>query len=450
MLRLADYELPQALLHWMLAGPWQGRRKLVQRLGRDAQDPIDELLNAAANYAAAHTASLQGFIQWFDAGEGELKREADASEGLVRVMTVHGSKGLQAPIVILADATGNPDTSPVRGLALQDGELGVPLPPLSGEERVGPIAAAEAQTAREERQEHWRLLYVAMTRAEEALFIGGALGKNESAPAPDSWYARLAPLCSDPPVDDPIWGERRVHGARPDPVAGRETSVDTKALEIPDWAVTPIGPEPRPPRPLAPSAAGNEQGADPPLPPEAMREAARRGVLIHRLLERLPDLAPDGREEQAKQWLARQAPDLPAAMRAEILASALAVLGDPQFADIFSCAALAEVPLAATVEGQVIAGTADRLLVTADKVTIVDFKTARRPPSNLAEVPQTTLRQMGAYAAALAQIYPGREISAAVLYTQRPLLLAIPREMLTAHKPQLSTAQESFSAMLLE
>ena len=120
LLAQADFEPPQALLHWMLVGPWQGRRKLVARLGREANDPIDELLNAALTYAGAYTPSLQGFIRWFDAGEGELKREAGASEGLVRVMTVHGSKGLQAPIVILADATGNPDSSPTRGLTLDE------------------------------------------------------------------------------------------------------------------------------------------------------------------------------------------------------------------------------------------------------------------------------------------------------------------------------------------
>jgi ATP-dependent helicase/nuclease subunit A len=102
LLARADWELPQALLHWMLTGPWQGRRKLIARLGREANDPIDELLNAANAYAGSHVASLQGFITWFDAGEGELKRETGGSEGLVRVMTVHGSKGLQAPIVILA------------------------------------------------------------------------------------------------------------------------------------------------------------------------------------------------------------------------------------------------------------------------------------------------------------------------------------------------------------
>ena len=136
LLALADFETPQALLHWILLGPWQARAKLVARLGKEANDPIDELLNAALQFSSANTSSLQGFIRWFDAGDGELKREAEGQGDLVRVMTVHGSKGLQAPIVILADACGDPDASRPSGLSLEEqlpggGGLTVPLPDLN-------------------------------------------------------------------------------------------------------------------------------------------------------------------------------------------------------------------------------------------------------------------------------------------------------------------------------
>ncbi len=461
LLGRADFEPPQALLHWLLVGPWDARSKLVARLGREANDPIDELLNAALAYAAGNTPSLQGFIRWFDAGEGELKRDAGAADGLARVMTVHGAKGLQAPIVILADATGNPDTSPTRGLSLEEVLPGgdgrrLPLPDLRGEEKVGRIATAEGTARRAEREEHWRLLYVAMTRAEEALFIGGALGKRETAPAADSWYARLAPLFLSDPLADPIWGERHEIGQR----AGFEVvrargAFDRQAdlfggderaggLALPAWVNHAIGAEPRPPRPLAPSSAGQEQGSEPPLPPGALAAAARRGVLIHRLLERLPDVPLAERERRAADWLARHAADLDEGERADILARSLAVLAEPHWADLFGPEALAEVPLAATVDGQVIAGTADRLLVGPDRVLVADFKTARQPPASLEQVPASTLRQMAAYVAALGAIYPGRRIEAAILYTQTPLLIALPPALVAEHKPTLIAPEESF------
>ncbi|WP_170002712.1 double-strand break repair helicase AddA [Pseudopontixanthobacter vadosimaris] len=459
ILRLADYEPPQALLHWMLVGPWQARRRLVARLGREANDPIDELLNAAQNYTASHTASLQGFIRWFDSGEGELKRDAAENTGLVRVMTVHGSKGLQAPIVILADATGNPDASPTRGLTLTEelpggGGRTLPLPSLKSDERIGPIAEAEAAAALAERQEHWRLLYVAMTRAGEALFIGGALGKRETEPAADSWYARLYPLADPEPVEDDIWGSRLEWGKLAEPVTDLPTSAAITSPEMPDWAVQPIGPEPRPPRPLAPSSAGEEAGADPPLPPDVAAFAARRGIAIHRLLERLPEVEPALREDAARRWVQRQAADLSVAEQEEIVSSAIAVLAHPDFADIFAPSAtggaLAEVPLAATVDGQVIAGVADRLLVTADEVTVIDFKTARRPPAAIEAIPAANMRQMAAYVAALGQIYPGRRIRAAILYTQTPQLMVLPGALLAGNGAALQDGKDSFAASPVE
>lgn len=455
LLRLADVEQPQALLYWMLVGPWRARAKLVARLGHEANDPIDELLNAAGAYASTHTASLAGFIHWFDAGTGDLKREAGAGEGLVRVMTVHGSKGLQAPIVVLADATGNPDNSQMRGLSLAEDLPGgegrsVPLPGLRKEEKVGRIAAAEEAAKRAEREEHWRLLYVAMTRAEEALFIGGALGKREEEPAEDSWYARLEPLMDAEPADDRVWGRSRRFGERAASTAVAPDEAAAEPADLPEWAIRSIGPEPRPPRPLAPSSAGAERGGDPPLPPEMGDRAARRGVLIHRLLERLPDTKRDARRKAAHRWLERQASDLDEGFRAEILASAMNVLDDPQFADIFAPDALAEVPLAAIVDGQVVAGTADRLRVASDAVMVVDYKTARRPPATVDAMPAATLRQMAAYAAALGEIYPGRRVRAAVLYTQTPRLIEIPAEFLASLKFGPLPERESFPALPVE
>ncbi|MEZ5692981.1 MAG: double-strand break repair helicase AddA [Altererythrobacter sp.] len=457
LLRLADYEPVQALLHWILVGPWRGRRRLVERLGREANDPIDELLNAAQAYAADHTASLQGFIQWFDAGDGELKREAGENADLVWVMTVHGSKGLQAPIVILADAAGAPGDRVDFGIAENvpgsDEPLTIPLPGIGKDRVVGPLSEARDAAVAAELEEHWRLLYVAMTRAEEALFIGGSLGPREQKKGPheDSWFARLQPLFVDDALEDDLWGARWEWGEKPPAIKERVGKVERlQAAVLPDWATTPIGPEPRPPRPLAPSSAGEDFTPDPPLQPEIAAMAARRGVLIHALLERLPAVDPAARESKALDWLSRQADDLPEDARLEIASSVFRVLNTPEFAPIFGPDALAEVPLAATVGGQVVAGTADRLLVTPEKVAVVDFKTARRPPQSLEQLPVSTIAQMAAYVAALEAIYPGREVRAAVLYTQAPKLIAIPPEAMAGSKAGLSISEESFAPDAVE
>jgi ATP-dependent helicase/nuclease subunit A len=460
LLAKADYEPVQALLHWVLVGPWAGRRRLVARLGRECGDPIDELLNAAHAFASTATPSLAGFIQWFEAGTSELKREAGGSAGQVRVMTVHGSKGLQAPIVILADATGNPDGGRGSSLAVPDpaGAIGageghtprmVPLPGLRKEDRLGPIAAAEARAAKAEREEHWRLLYVAMTRAEEALFVGGALGKREKVPAPQSWYARLAELFDTGDwVADPIWESSVAHGAPPPPHSWPAETVNLPLdAALPGWLGRPAPEEARPARPLVPSALGEDVSADPPLAGTglagaALANLARRGTLIHRLLERLPALA-DGRDEAARRWLARQAADLPEALREEIAGAALAVIADPRWAELFGPEALAEVPVAALVGTQVISGTIDRLLIGPERIRLVDFKTARRPAHTLAEVPAAILRQMAAYAAALEAAYPGRQVEAAVLYTQTPALIEIPPAIIAHHKQGLGATQQS-------
>ncbi|RVU04461.1 double-strand break repair helicase AddA [Novosphingobium umbonatum] len=453
LLGRADFDPVPDLLHWLLVGPWAARKALVARLGREANDPLDELVNAAYAYATTSTPSLVGFLAWFDAGDGELKREAGKSAGLVRVMTVHGSKGLQAPIVILADATGDPAKGMGTPLAVPDPMVMagdepriIPLPGLKKDEKQGPIAQAEALAAKAEAEEHWRLLYVAMTRAEEALFIGGALGAKEKQPAAGSWFARLAEMFGDEAwVEDPIWGATATFGslAEGGQWAAQAVELDLNAGK-PGWLLRSPPEEARPPRPLAPSSLGEEAGAQPPSASSATRAmAARRGVLIHALLERLPPVAEDARAAAAEKWLARQAADLGEEAREEIVQAALNVLADPAWADLFGPDALAEVPIAATVGGQVVAGTIDRLLVEKDRIRLIDFKTARRAPQQADDISVSILRQMAAYALALEAAYPGRVVEASVLYTEGPRLIALPEALLAPHKERLLPQQQS-------
>ncbi|MEP2736754.1 MAG: double-strand break repair helicase AddA [Erythrobacter sp.] len=441
LLALADFETPEAMLNWILVGPLQGRRKLVARLGREANDPIDELINAAFAYEQVQTPSLAGFIQWFDAGEGELKRDPGETPDLVRVMTVHGSKGLQAPIVILADATNEPgragELSLEEALPGTETAKSVPLPGMRSEERAGPIEAAHEAATIAGMQEHWRLLYVAMTRAEEALFIGGSLSPRmrDKPPPEDSWYARIAAQMGEDTLADDIWGGRREWGYRAQQSSDALAVPSETAAKLPDWAHAPAPPEARPPKPLAPSATAEPADIEAPMPSGYSEGAARRGVLIHALLERLPHVSSEERRGAAVAWLTNQAPDLPESDREEMVTRACDVLDDPQFAYVFTEDALAEVPLSAVVGGDVIAGTADRLLVTPEEVVVIDFKTARRPPQTADAIPKSTLKQMAAYVAALKVIYPARSVRAAVLYTQTPQLFALSDAQIAPHKP---------------
>jgi len=446
LLRRADFTTPYFFLEEVLSGPMQGRRKLLLRLGAEARDPIEELLNAALNFEKVATPSLQRFLDWFDRGDVEIVRDAAQPQGAVRVMTAHGAKGLQAPLVILADATIDP-TNNRRDTLLWHPEDGEKFPIIRprAEERGGALDAAIAEQDERELAEHWRLFYVAATRAEERLVIAGALGpRTQGIPPEASWYAACERALAALGVEG--GGILEFRGLQPEAPVSLLTE-DTAPLAadtaIPAWLARPAPEEARPPRPLAPSSLGEDLVADPP-PNPAMREAAERGRLIHALLERLPSVAPEARAEAAERWLTGAGGVEDAAQRADLVAAALAVTENPDFADLFGPKALAEAPIAAVVDTLVVSGTVDRLMVEDDRVRVIDFKTGRRAPA-LDEIPPYHLRQMAAYAAALAVIFPGRGIEAALLYTAGPVLHLLPPALLEQHKPRFGPSEQSLA-----
>ncbi len=445
VLRFADLAAPYAFFERILSGPLQGRRRLLGRLGEEARDAIDAVLDQALAYEAAHPPSLQGFLAWIEADDVEIKRDPDAPLDAVRLMTVHGAKGLQAPIVILADAcrARKADHGPLL-LPIDDGVLPVFVP--GGEPLSGRLAAAAEARDAEAAREHCRLLYVALTRAEDLLYLGGALKKGE--PPEDSWYAAVAAAMAGLPTDSvEIEGwdapaiEYRSGEARPWRRDAALHPDDTRS-ELPDWVHRAAPQEARPPRPLSPSALAGDLVAAPPPGPGA-RAAAARGAALHALFERLPDVAPDARAAVGAAWCAAGGHD-PA-----LVGEVLAVLDDPRFAAVFGAGALAEAPVAAVVDGQVIAGKVDRLLVAADEVLVVDFKTGRRVPADAAGADVFHLRQMAAYAAALARVFPQARVRAALLYTAGPVLIEIPHEMLALHGPQAELALHPVTEALI-
>ena len=182
-------ETPFAFYAWLLGGD-QGRARILRRLGHEANDALDEFLELALNYERKAPASLQGFVTWLRAADTEVKRDMEISRDEVRVMTVHGAKGLEAPVVIMADTTTSPtDTQRLRLIQLPQGNGGNVVV-WAGRKADDPPAVVAARSAMLEETEHEyrRLLYVAMTRAADQLIIAGCMPGNRNNIREHAWY----------------------------------------------------------------------------------------------------------------------------------------------------------------------------------------------------------------------------------------------------------------------
>ena len=428
-LAMADYVTPARFLENILSGPLEGRQKLLKRLGEAARDPIEELVASALAFEAEEIASLERFLAWFGQGEVEVKRDPSAPSNAVRVMTVHGAKGLEAPFVLLADTTHDPakvgGTSTVIDFPIPDvGTVPMIRP---RKEECAPVFRLLIDKAREaDLEEHWRLAYVGLTRAAERLVIAGVKPKKDVPDA--SWHAASARALAGlgaVAVEDQQWGsvlawegQARVAGPR------RTSKPALKPIPVPDWLRRPAPVESQPPRPLAPSQIAEDRDSSPPPGPE-LREAARRGTLLHALFERLPGVDPGERHGLALRWLKRQGVT-DEDKRLEIAQAACSLIGDPAHSGLFGAHSFAEAPIAATLpDGRVVAGTVDRLCVGEELVRVIDFKTGRSVPSGEDAIPAGHRAQMQAYADALRVIFPGRRVEASLLYTAGPKLIAL-------------------------
>ncbi|MCP4330415.1 MAG: double-strand break repair helicase AddA [Alphaproteobacteria bacterium] len=432
LLATADF-VPPFEFYARLLGSGGGRQRLLARLGPEAADAIEEFLSLALVFERSHPPSLQGFLAWFGAGSSEVKRELEQGRrDEVRVMTVHGAKGLQAPIVILPDTLQVPSERGVR--LFWDRDVVLWPPRKADDEAIAARLRGEADARRIE--EYRRLLYVAMTRAEDRLYICG-WETRRAAPA-GNWY-ELARAGMAPPVGSPFpVGDGAGLYIETEQTADAEKTADAvgpmEPTPIADWVTTLPPAEPSPPRPLAPARGdGTEPGLVSPLADGG--HIFRRGLLIHKLLELLPETAPAERAPLCRRWLARRGDDLDPEVRTAIVAETLAVLDDPQFAPLFAPGSRAEVALTGIVGDRVVSGRVDRLAVTETEVLVVDYKTNRAPPREIADIPPIYLSQMANYRALLREIYPSKSIRCALLWTDGPGLMAVPDEALDGDVP---------------
>jgi ATP-dependent helicase/nuclease subunit A len=443
LLAQVDFK-PPFELYAELLGAGGGRRRILARLGQDANDPIDEFLDLALSYERDHAPSLEGFLHWLERGETQIKRDLEQGQDQVRVMTVHGAKGLEAPIVFLADTVRVPDKTPAllwpadHASGSDDAQIGgsAPLwaPIRAMEERVIQQARTDAEQARD--REYRRLFYVALTRAADRLYICGFEGK--TGRKAHCWYDMAwRALAALPEITKPaeLAGGMRLRSDQDKAPPASQATVKPVRHSLPDWASRPAPTEPVPPRPLAPSRPEEaEPSAASPLS-DGGQARFQRGNHIHRLLQTLPDHEEARREAAAARYLALPAHVIAPAQQREILAETMAVLRHPDFAPIFGPGSRAEVPLTALLSGRVISGQVDRLLVTDSEILVIDYKTNRPPPVRIAEVDASYLRQLASYRAALMEIYPGKTVRCALLWTDGPNLMAIDQGILSAYAP---------------
>ena len=439
LLAKADCDRPYELFASLLAEPVptgaSGRESMLARLGPEADDPIDEFLNLAMTYESVHVPSLEGFLHWMAAGKVEIKRDLEqGSADEVRVMTVHGAKGLQAPVVILPDTMAKPVSSPE---VLWHDSLPFWAPRRQFEPRLCRNLREEAEAGRD--QEYRRLLYVALTRAEDWLYVCGYHGSRP--PSEDCWYTLIRDGLSTTAESVSFDFGALISGGWKGEGLRYETSQRRKVEKhiadsrrtincgtLPDWMYALAPQETTPPKPLTPSRPVQDPPAASPLGDDDGRRF-KRGLIIHRLLQILPDLPSNERRLVTKRLLGGESLGLGSAEQENILETVLTVIDGPEFSDLFGSNSKAEVPLIGTVEmahgPEIVAGQVDRLIVRDDEVLVVDYKSMRPPPKSKGGVPEVYLRQMAAYRAVLRGIWPNRQVKCAMLWTENPSIMVL-------------------------
>jgi ATP-dependent helicase/nuclease subunit A len=451
-LNAADLLTPFAMLSHILnetcpAKGASGRNAIWSRLGPDALDPVNELLNAAQNFGHRHSPSLQSFLHWLMASEADIKRELDRSGGQVRIMTVHASKGLEAPIVFLPDTANVPRSTDMPKFLWDGDDVPFYVPRKPGVNAVRRLwdAARDRQM-----EEYRRLLYVALTRAANRLYIAGWQPARKEPNSEHSWHHLITeplkalhqpaymPENQDDlrPLPDIVLADPEL---RPAPQSIAAAPKPAPVINLPEWARHNPVEEPRALRSISPSRRafqqiGQQMGSQnilPPAPPAASPDRAfSRGRIIHRLLQSLPDIDDARREAVAKRFLANPQHRLTEAQQSEIAKEVLQLLRHADFAPLFGVGSRAEVPLVGRVGHDLIAGQVDRLCVREDAVWIVDYKTNRPPPQRPEDVAEAYLLQLASYRAVLREIYPGKPIRCFLLWTYGPRLMEIPAELL--------------------
>lgn len=409
-------------------------RAFATCLGTDCLDPLDEFLTYCLALEGEGVFSIEELIARVEKSELMIKRDTEGGDqdgpNQVRIMTVHASKGLEAPIVFLPDTMSVPAKSKIDALQWIKGnenQLDTPLWAAKSSDGCEAYQSLKDEAYDRQISEHMRLLYVALTRPQDRLYIMGESKKDICSEL--CWYHFINEAVSRMADVQTIGTIRRIESPQLEPSEQKKQKdlVEKNELPVPEWAShRMVEDKISPSLIIQPSRLGDaEDQARSPLD-VAGQSRFRRGVLTHKLFQILPDLPKESREKAALNFLNRTAHDLGASIHKEIVNETLKILNDPVFADVFGENSLAEVPVSGDMgNGTKISGQIDRLIIGHKNIIIVDFKTNRPSPRHEKDIPAAYIKQLKAYKTALSMIYPDKDILCALLWTDQPLLMPV-------------------------
>ncbi|MBP5352559.1 MAG: double-strand break repair helicase AddA [Alphaproteobacteria bacterium] len=417
---MLDFVRPYELYNHVLT-KMNGRAKFVERMGLDVEDALDEFINLTINFERENVPSLQNFIVWMSKNEIEIKRETEQNDtDAVRIMTVHGSKGLQAPVVFLPDTVVCKTVNRSMNLLCDGDEAYFPLSRDYYDENCNMINKTENCRNMEE---YRRLLYVALTRAEDQLFICGYGNKEEKSVKEQAWYKLCKHTLQEIAQEQ---AENLVFECADETgVATPQTEADDNDIyPVEDWVRRDVAAEDALAKPYTPSKSEEAEDEDSSSPLEEKGNYYRRGTIIHKLLQFLPQ----NKENAAtiiSEFLQKNAPDFSLYQQQQIAQEVLQLLGNKEFADLFGPCARNEVPIMGEVDGKIISAQLDKLVILPHKIMIVDYKTNRPAAKDMTDTPASYVKQLQVYARLVQKIYTDLPVESYILWTNEARLMRV-------------------------
>lgn len=412
-------------------GVMTGWRAFASCLGADCLDPLDEFLSYCLSKESSGVFSLEEMVMILEKSPIEIKRDTGDGEkdsvNQVRIMTVHASKGLEAPIVFLPDIMSVPSRGKIDALQWINQSSPIPLWAARTADGCSTYQNLKETSYDKMISEHLRLLYVALTRPRDRLYM---MGESKTLQFKDfSWYKLIYDAFQKIPhqkIENIYRFETQQLEIIYDKAVSSPQLIDTQSL--PAWVFEKAKDDnQKRKKVIQPSKLEGGKGdrARSPIDPNYLHRF-KRGNLTHKLFQILPDIPSENRKYAAEMFLSRSGQDLTAEIRAEIILETLNILNDPVFADVFGENSMAEVPISGDLgDGRMISGQIDRLVIGHNKILIVDFKTNRPSPRHENDIPEAYKNQLKAYKIGLLRIFPNKEILCALLWSDQPILMPV-------------------------